>query len=268
MRKQNPWTWVVVSIVGLLIMGGWWFTPLINQHLSVEVGRTDKEVGAVGDIFGSINALFSGLAFLGLIVTIILQKKELHDNTTALNDQKAEFEKQVAVMEKQVNLMALQAQVSAAIEMLPMKREVLDTSVRIINEYRGENMGDWEIPAKVRASELIHLAQITNAIEDMEKWHNNALDVYHRTVEQWAGSKGTYPKYTEHHNNDAYAKRFTSMKDSLILALKDIANLMETIEEGFSEIGRIRKSPLREQRRGAEQSAKQTARVSSAGRWD
>jgi len=34
--------------------------------------------GQLGDLFGVVNALFSGLAFAGIIFTIMLQKKELH----------------------------------------------------------------------------------------------------------------------------------------------------------------------------------------------
>ena len=37
---------------------------------------TDKR-GQFGDSFGGINALFSGLAFLGVICAILLQQKEL-----------------------------------------------------------------------------------------------------------------------------------------------------------------------------------------------
>ena len=40
-----------------------------------EIGDSEKQ-GQFGDQFGAVNALFSGLAFAGLIFTIILQKKE------------------------------------------------------------------------------------------------------------------------------------------------------------------------------------------------
>ena len=33
--------------------------------------------GTFGDLFGAVNALFSGLAFAGLIYTIVLQKQDL-----------------------------------------------------------------------------------------------------------------------------------------------------------------------------------------------
>ena len=35
------------------------------------------ERGTLGDMFGAVNSLFSGLAFAGLIYTILLQKNEL-----------------------------------------------------------------------------------------------------------------------------------------------------------------------------------------------
>lgn len=40
-------------------------------------GLSDAERGTFGDQFGAVNALFSGLAFAGLIYTIILQRKDL-----------------------------------------------------------------------------------------------------------------------------------------------------------------------------------------------
>ena len=36
--------------------------------------------GTFGDLFGSVNALFSGLAFAGLLYTIVLQRKEIEHN--------------------------------------------------------------------------------------------------------------------------------------------------------------------------------------------
>ena len=37
-----------------------------------------ENAGSFGDMFGSINALFSGLAFVGVILAILLQKKNWH----------------------------------------------------------------------------------------------------------------------------------------------------------------------------------------------
>ncbi|WCO00581.1 hypothetical protein [Psychroserpens ponticola] len=37
--------------------------------------------GQIGDMFGAVNALFSGLAFVGLIYTIFQQQKEIEKNS-------------------------------------------------------------------------------------------------------------------------------------------------------------------------------------------
>jgi hypothetical protein len=64
--------------------------------------------GQFGDMFGAINALFSGLAFAGVIITILLQreeliaqKEELRLNTEALNAQKLEMNAQWKELERQ-----------------------------------------------------------------------------------------------------------------------------------------------------------------------
>lgn len=59
------------------------------------------ERGQFGDMFGAVNALFSGLAFAGLIITLILQKtelglqrEELEQTREELRNQRVEFETQ------------------------------------------------------------------------------------------------------------------------------------------------------------------------------
>ncbi len=61
---------VIFSLVVLL----WLATPVTMLFL---VDGTIGERGQAGDLYGSINALFSGLAFAGVIVAILLQREEL-----------------------------------------------------------------------------------------------------------------------------------------------------------------------------------------------
>lgn len=44
--------------------------------------------GQFGDLFGSVNALFSGLAFAGLIITIIQQRHDLQLQRQAIDQSK------------------------------------------------------------------------------------------------------------------------------------------------------------------------------------
>ena len=64
-----------MKIIGLflLIVIFWFCTPFIV----FELFPTMDQRGQFGDLFGSINSLFSGLAFAGLLYTIFLQRNEL-----------------------------------------------------------------------------------------------------------------------------------------------------------------------------------------------
>ena len=68
--NTNYWPLIILSVgvVGLFVLSWWWLAVTINDS---------EKQGQFGDQFGAVNALFSGLAFAGLIFTIILQKKEL-----------------------------------------------------------------------------------------------------------------------------------------------------------------------------------------------
>lgn len=60
--------WVMLGGVALLF--------LLNFSMVFFVEDRDVR-GTFGDQFGAVNALFSGLAFTGLIYTIILQRRDL-----------------------------------------------------------------------------------------------------------------------------------------------------------------------------------------------
>jgi len=75
-------------IVTIAIIGLWTLTYILLKDL--EEGAR----GTFGDMFGSVNALFSGLAFAGIILTILLQRKELKLQREELRSTRAEFETQ------------------------------------------------------------------------------------------------------------------------------------------------------------------------------
>lgn len=63
---------IVGSIVALLVIGAW----VLNWFLIPIFISKPAEQGTFGDRFGAVNALFSGLAFVGIIYTIIIQRRE------------------------------------------------------------------------------------------------------------------------------------------------------------------------------------------------
>ena len=118
--KSRLWIWIIIAIVGVIAMWGlsWWG---INKFIDEPTNQ-----GTFGDMFGAVNALFSGLAFAGLIVTLIyqkeelkLQREELRETRNELNAQKLEFQEQNKTMKRQrfentfFNMLSLQQEIIA-----------------------------------------------------------------------------------------------------------------------------------------------------------
>lgn len=86
--------WVFLAIfLGFSIIKVWWYSA---EYITAKFPNP-SERGTFGDQFGAINALFSGLAFAGIIITILLQgrelslqRKELEQTRDVFNQQKFE----------------------------------------------------------------------------------------------------------------------------------------------------------------------------------
>lgn len=117
--KSRLWIWIIIAIIGVIAVWGlsWWG---INKFIDEPTNR-----GTFGDMFGAVNALFSGLAFAGLIVTLLyqkeelkLQREELKETRNELNAQKLEFQEQNKTMKRQrfentfFNMLSLQQEIT------------------------------------------------------------------------------------------------------------------------------------------------------------
>jgi hypothetical protein len=83
-------------IAGTLIVLVWIFTPIIIYYNFYDWSKS----GAFGDLFGVVNALFSGLAFAGIIYTILLQRKELKLQRQELEETRNELKRSADAQEK------------------------------------------------------------------------------------------------------------------------------------------------------------------------
>jgi len=95
MKSTFSWkevlTFALILIAIILMWSGAWY--LIDKY--IVVGQTDQAAlnaaalkGQFGDMFGAINALFSGFAFAGIIVTLLLQKRDLVETRNAMSNER------------------------------------------------------------------------------------------------------------------------------------------------------------------------------------
>ena len=87
------WPWILFGCIFIILL--WIITPIVTFHYSPE------NYGTFGDLFGSINALFSGLAFLGVICAILLQRKELKDQRKELELTRIAHQSTTKILEEQ-----------------------------------------------------------------------------------------------------------------------------------------------------------------------
>lgn len=131
--EEKDTSFIVVSIlVTIVIIGLWILTYFLLKDMP------DTQRGTFGDMFGSVNALFSGLALAGIVLTILLQRKELKLQREELRDTRKEFETQNETLKIQrfentfFNLLDLHHQIVAAIDYRYNKR-IKDQTEIIIN---------------------------------------------------------------------------------------------------------------------------------------
>ena len=94
---------VAISLIVIFILAIWF----INFLVVFNVFPSWAVRGQFGDLFGSVNALFSGLAFAGLIYTIFLQRRELALQREELKLQREEMAKSREELANQARVLEL-----------------------------------------------------------------------------------------------------------------------------------------------------------------
>lgn len=106
MKEHWPLTLLILSVI------------LINIGFGFAVHYVIPEwsaSGVFGDTFGAINSLFSGLAFAGLLYTILLQSRELKLQREELALTRDQLTSSATSQKEQAAYTLLAAQISAAI---------------------------------------------------------------------------------------------------------------------------------------------------------
>ena len=102
MKIKQKWVFPTLLFVGVIIV-------YVVFWLVIDCRIDDSNIrGVFGDKFGAVNALFSGLAFAGLILTLILQREELSLQRDELEQTREELSKQRTEFETQNKNLKLQ----------------------------------------------------------------------------------------------------------------------------------------------------------------
>ncbi len=152
---------LVQLLVGVVLL---WLLSLMAIYW---IGDDWSIRGTIGDTFGAVNALFSGLAFAALVYTIILQRREIRLNRSEIELNRRELAKSVKA--QNASQLALKQQVAQT--HLSAKINAMNT---IIGYYTSQIESDKSSPevverAKEKRRQIIHQIDVLiDGLEDSE----------------------------------------------------------------------------------------------------
>lgn len=143
--KENK-SIVIISLVVIGIYALSWL--LINCCI-----ESKNERGLFGDQFGAVNALFSALAFLGLIITLLMQKEELELQRDELKQTREEMVNQRSEFEMQNKTLKKQQFENSLYNMLQLQQQIVndleyDSKIEGYSDSTARNM--WNVQIKGR----------------------------------------------------------------------------------------------------------------------
>ena len=146
-----------------------------------------EERGTFGDMFGAVGALFSGLAFAGVIVTMLqqsetlkLQRKDLRNQTESIELQRQEIANTNKELQEQNKTIRLQRFENTFFNMLEMQQEILK-SITVFRDYLHRRYTNGEKEELRNRDELHGHSAISKIWEDFlfarktDKGRTNAI---------------------------------------------------------------------------------------------
>lgn len=168
---------VVLTIVGSYLAYFYFLYSGLSTAAEVNGALVGVRAGTFGDAFGTLNALFSGLAFTGVMVTLFLQRKDLSDNQDEIARQQVESQF--------YNMLRLQQEVVNGIDLQRTQYHALsNSSVQIVTQGR-DCFKSW---AKMLEKEYLEATSLTQGDKIKEAYrelwdkHRGDLSLYFRSL--------------------------------------------------------------------------------------
>ena len=134
MKNKDFWgKQMIFSAIGVICFMSVTYLIIISCFTSME------QRGQFGDMFGMVNALFSGLAFAGVIITIRQQHIDLEYQRVTIKQTNDEMERQTKEFELQNKTLKRQQFDNTYFELLKMLQSIVDGLSLDVRYKDGEN---------------------------------------------------------------------------------------------------------------------------------
>lgn len=171
-KKNSLLYWLAPTLVLLVWLCNFFIVLNISTVYNLEPGQ-------VGDMFGAVNALFAGLAFAGIILTLIMQSRQLQLQRDELGLQRKELELTRHELARSADaqgittaIQALTGEIHGRVALLNLYKEVTADGSNRLQGFTG--LGQSEAKDLLRTmhhdlnhaiTQLDHLREAMNRIE-------------------------------------------------------------------------------------------------------
>lgn len=148
--KRSKWPATILVGVLLLWIASGFVVALITPDWTVR--------GQIGDMFGAVNALFSGLALAGVVYAIFLQRQELELQRRELELNRQELRRTAEAQDKAQEALTRQVQ----LQVLSARLSAIAAMVAFLPQARGTN--PWDVFARSPAGK-----RLERYVEELEE---------------------------------------------------------------------------------------------------
>lgn len=183
-RKDKNFVFTAI-VTGIVILIIWYLNYFLLKN------NTNK--GVIGDMFGAVNSLFSGLALAGIILTILLQRQELILQRQELSDTREEFKTQNQTLKLQrfentfFSLLKLHYDIINDIDFRYYKRK--ETTSRMSDVFRTKEEDKEVVDLKGRD---VFRFRYNKMAEEMRQNNSNYIAVYLKHYQEAQTDFGHY----------------------------------------------------------------------------
>ncbi len=146
-----------------------------------------SERGTFGDMFGAINALFSGLAFGGVVLAILLQSKELEYQRDELRETREEIRGQKEQLEMQNATMNTQLFENTFFQMMRYKIDLVNSMEHIEKKGLKATKGQ-----KVLNHFYYELRMFFHGLKNDSQWASRANSFFYQVANTYMFDINTY----------------------------------------------------------------------------
>jgi len=142
MKRAGLWLFILGTAALPVLLWAYWPRLHASWYSRAACDGCVEKYGQFGDSFGAVNALFTGMAFWAVVVTLLLQQRALAEQAREIEDGKRHQRATAEAMERQARALELAARLTCLTVLIErINRLVAETANPVTDAERNQRQG-------------------------------------------------------------------------------------------------------------------------------